>query len=239
MPESTRWQEQAQWFRAALPALARGRSLDYRLELTRAGRQLAVLPPDGSWLTVTGDPSTSPGSADRSAAQSQAMASRNGLPRWAYELTFFGALTLNFRPEIIGETPEGYRINFRVESGHVVGPRIEAVVRPEGGDWMCIRRDGIGLLDVRTTYETTDGALILEKAGGLLDTGPSGYARLAAGQFTGCPPVCATLRWSTAHPAWSWLNRCQGIGMGRAVMDKLEVHVDVYIPRVLDQLNDD
>jgi hypothetical protein len=234
MPEATPWQQGTQWFRATLPVLDPGRRLDYRLELSRAGRRLVSLPTDGSWLTVTGDAVAAPRTAGQSPAYAGEAPSSASVPRWAYDLSFFAALTLNLRPEIIGATPEGYRIDFFVESGHVLGPRFNATVRRrEGGDWMCIRRDGIGVLDVRLTFETADGALILDKAGGVFDLGPDGYARVAAGHLSGSPPVYVTSTWSTAHPAWHWLNRCQGFGIGRVVLEKLQVQCDVYIPQVL------
>lgn len=160
------------------------------------------------------------------------------VPRWDYRLDFFAALTINLRPEDLGETPDGYRINFFVESGRVVGPRIDAVVRRDGGDWMCIRRDGIGVLDVRTTYETSDGALILDRAGGVFDLGNDGYAKVAAGQLRGTPEFYATPTFMTAHPKWLWLNRLQGFGVGRVVLEKLQVQCDIYIPRVLGRLDD-
>lgn len=232
-PQAAPFQEAAQWFRVVLPALDEGRRVDYRIELIRAGQRLAALPADGSWLTIIGDPDTAASAAERSPAPSPRTPPSPGVPRWAYDLTFFAALTINLRPEILGETPEGYRINFFVESGCVVGPRIDAVVRRDGGDWMVIRRDGIGVLDVRTTYETSDGALILDQAGGVFDLGPDGYAKVAAGQLSGCPPFYATPTFMTAHPDWQWLNRCQGFGIGRVVLEELQVQCDIYIPEVL------
>jgi hypothetical protein len=160
------------------------------------------------------------------------------VPRWRYDLQFFAALTINLRAEILGETPDGYRINFFVASGRVVGPRIDAVVHRDGGDWMCIRRDGIGVIDVRTTYETSDGALILDRAGGVFDLGPDGHAKVAAGQFSGWPPFYATPTFMTAHPNWTWLNRLQGFGIGRVDLANLQVQCDIYIPQVLDRLSD-
>jgi len=234
-PEPAPFDEGAQWFRAALPALAEGRHVDYRVELIRGGQRLATLPADGSWLTVTGE-RTSAAAFDRPCPPPSAGAA--GVPRWAYDLPFFAALTINLRPEILGETPEGYRINFFVESGRVVGPRIDAVVHRDGGDWMCIRRDGIGVIDVRTTYETTDGALILDRAGGVFDLGPDGYAKVAAGRFTGTPPFYATPTFMTAHPNWQWLNRLQGFGIGRVVLEELQVQCDIYIPQVRGRLDD-
>jgi hypothetical protein len=228
----------AQWFRAVLPPLEEGRSVDYRVELVRAGELLAALPADGSWLTVTGQPRPPPTTTQPRPTESAMVLPSEGVPRWAYNLDFFAALTINLRPENLGETPDGYRINFLVESGRVVGPRIDAIVRPDGGDWMCIRRDGIGVLDVRTTYETSDGALILDRAGGVFDLGPDGYAKVAAGQLRGAPEFYATPTLMTAHPRWLWLNRLQGFGIGRVVLEKLQVQCDIYIPKVLGRLDD-
>jgi hypothetical protein len=97
---------------------------------------------------------------------------------------------------------------------------------------MYVRPDGIGAVNIKITYRTSDGALILEQAGGVFDTGPDGYAQLAAGTLRGAPPFYATPTWSTAHPRWTWLNRRQGIGFGQVVLDTLQVQCDIYLPRV-------
>jgi hypothetical protein len=220
-----------QCFSASLPKMDSGQSVDYRVVLSRAGQRLATLPADGSWLSVAApavmaSPAVDPPPVDFS------VANQPGGPRWNYELAFFAALTVDLRAEILGATPEGYRINFFVKEGTVRGPAIEAVVLPEGGDWMCIRPDGIGLVDICITYETTDGALILERAGGIFDLGVDGYAKVATGQFTGSPPFYATPSWQTAHPDWQWLNRRQGFGVGRVVLEELQVRCDIYLPTV-------
>lgn len=230
IPDAAAFEGAMQSYRAILPPLEEGRRLDYRVELMRAGQRLATLPADGSWLTVVGGPATP---AVQPAAE---LASGPGAQRWGYELQFFAALTLDLRAEVIGEVPEGYRINFLAEGGSFVGPRIDAKIRPEGGDWMCIRRDGVGILDVRLTFETSDGALILDRAGGVFDLGPEGYAKVAAGQLQGSPPVYVHAAWSTAHPNWTWLNRCQGFGIGRVELEQLQVQADVYIPQVGERL---
>jgi Protein of unknown function (DUF3237) len=217
-----------QRFVGTLPRLAPGQALDYRLVLSRAGQLLSTWPADGSWLPVVGSPANEVG-PPAAATATTAIPDR---PRWAYQLDFFAALTVDLRAEVLGPTPEGYRVNFFVKEGTVKGPRIDAEVLPEGGDWMCIRSDGIGMVDISITYKTTDGALILERAGGVFDLGPDGYAKVAAGQFTGSPPFYATPTWQTAHPEWSWLNRCQGFGIGRVVLEQLQVRCDVYLPKV-------
>jgi hypothetical protein len=227
-----------------LPALDPGRWTDYRVEWLRAGQRIATLPADGSWLRLVGVPQ---GASAATAAPVATGATQSlpteiepkargdvwpSKPRFRYGLDFFAALTVDLRAEILGATPEGYRINFYVVRGRVLGPRIDAIVEPHGGDWMFIRPDGIGDVNIQITYRTRDGALILEQAEGVFDLGPDGYAKVAAGQFQGTPAFYATPTWSTAHPNWQWLNRCQGMGVGQVVMDKLQVQCDIYIPRI-------
>lgn len=205
-----------QWFRAALPAPEEGRSLDYRVELVRAGQRLATLPADGSWLTVTGGPASP-------------------APVWHHDLRFFAALSITGRLEVIGDTPDGYRINFLVERGTLTGPGVDGVVQPGGGDWMRVREDGVAGLEIRATFETSDGAVVFYRAGGVLDLGPGGYTQVAAGRLSGCPPFYAAPTFVTAHSQWQWLNRVQGFGIGRAMMDDRRVEYDIYLPRVGDR----
>ena len=228
--DSTSAGDPTQWFRAQLPALEPDREAEYRVEWLRAGRRIATLPADGSWYRLLGVAETpSPQSATPPAANHGGWPSQ---PRFGYKLEFFAALTVNLEAEPIGVTPEGYRINFYIRDGRVIGPGINAVVAPEGGDWMCIRTDGIGEVNIKITYRNDDGAAILEQAGGIFDTGPDGYEQVVAGTLQGAPAFYATPTWATAHPAWTWLNRRQGIGVGRVVMDKLQVQCDIYLPTV-------
>jgi hypothetical protein len=60
---------------------------------------------------------------------------------------------------------------------------------------------------------------------------------VAAGQLTGTPAFYATPTFMTAHPDWQWLNRCQGFGIGRVVLEELQVQCDIYIPQVLGPLD--
>lgn len=218
-----------EWFRMLLPALPSGGHDEYRIEWNRAGRRMATIPADGSWHSLTGVPSSP---APSHAAAAPDAGNWPSQVRFAYGLDFFAALTVNLRAEIVGITPDGYRINFYVVDGRVRGPRIDAVVQPQGGDWMCIRPDGVGDVNIKISYQTSDGAVILEQAGGVFDMGPDGYAKVVAGHFAGSPPFYATPKWYTAHPQWTWLNRCQGIGFGRVVMEKLQVQCDLYLPAV-------
>jgi hypothetical protein len=135
-------------------------------------------------------------------------------------------------PEVIGPLPEGLRVNVYVTEGAVTGPKVFGKLRPVGGDWLTIRQDGVGILDVRATIETNDGALIYLAYGGGVDLGPDGYERFARGE----PPPSGTAirmspRFHTAHPDYLWLNRLHCLGIGQAFLERSEVAYDVYAVR--------
>src|SRR4030095_11806782 len=79
--------------------------------------------------------------------------------------------TLQSPPEVIGPVSEGIRTNFYCLGGEVKGPKLQGKTRAVGGDWLTLRTDGIGILDVRTTLETHDGALIAIGYAGVVDLG--------------------------------------------------------------------
>ncbi len=129
-----------------------------------------------------------------------------------YSLEHIFSFSASLQNEVIGMVPEGRRVNAFVTGGAVTGPRITGVLRPAGGDWLTIRSDGLGIVDVRTTIETPDGALIYMFYQGILD----------AGRLRVAP------RFQTAHPDYQWLNRLQCLGIGQASRERSEVAYDVY-----------
>lgn len=66
--------------------------------------------------------------------------------------------------EAIGVAPEGLRTNLFVDASELSGPRLRGALRRSGGDWFVLRRNGVGIVDVRCTLETDDGALIFARA---------------------------------------------------------------------------
>jgi Protein of unknown function (DUF3237) len=217
----------SQPFLARLPALASGQVLEYRAELRRAGRLIDTTPADGTWMTMTAEaqaPRTDPLPPPASAAA--------GIPRFGYEPEFLGALTVRLRPEVIGQTPDGYRINFFVEQGKIRGPKLNGLVRPEGGDWMTVRPDGVGLVHIRVTYEMDDGGLVLEESGGVIYVGPDGYEQVVRGVFKGTPHVYLTPKYITSDPRLAWINSFQCFGIGHVVMEELRLECDIYAPHV-------
>jgi Protein of unknown function (DUF3237) len=136
--------------------------------------------------------------------------------------------TLASPPEIIGPLPDGIRVNFYSSGGEVIGPRVRGTVRPVGGDWMTVRTDGVALQNVRTTFETDDGALVLVTYQGAIDLGDDGYDAFLRGELPSVVRLRTSPRFLTTHPAYVWLNRlhCFGVGEYRAATN--EAHYDVY-----------
>jgi hypothetical protein len=133
-------------------------------------------------------------------------------------------------PEVIGAVPEGYLANYYVTGGELLGPKITGKVLPVGGDWFTVRKDGVGVLNVRLTFETDDGALIYNHYYGSSYLGPDGYKHAIEGaepsgdglDLRTCP------RFQTAHPDYQWLNTAFFLGIGRSYIDLNTVKYDIY-----------
>jgi hypothetical protein len=134
-------------------------------------------------------------------------------------------------PEVIGPLAEGVRINVYVTDGEVSGPKMRGRLRPVGGDWLTLRPDGIGVLDVRATIELEDGALIYTTYGGVADLGPDGYDRFLKGTPPAVVPLRIAPRYATAHPDYLWINRLQCVGVGEVDMQRMKVSYDIYALR--------
>ena len=134
-------------------------------------------------------------------------------------------------PEVIGPLPDGIRVNFYSIGGDVTGPRLRGKVRPVGGDWMTVQKDGMALQDVRTTFETEDGALILVTYRGLIDLGEDGYEKFLRGELPSRARMRTSPRFLTSHPEYLWLNRLHCFGLGEYRADSNEARYDVYAVR--------
>ena len=133
-------------------------------------------------------------------------------------------------PVVIGPVAEGLRINIPITGGELFGPKIKGTIGSVGADWLTIRTDGVAILDVRTTFETHDGALIYTYYTGTADLGPNGHQNF----LDGLPPPAEGIPlrtrpiYQTSHPDYLWLNRTFCVGIGRVLLDKGQVEYDVY-----------
>ena len=104
----------------------------------------------------------------------------------------------------IGETPHGNRRIVYLTGGEFEGPKLKGQVLPGGGDWLLMRPDGAGELDVRATLQTDDGHLIYSSYRGVFHGGADGkdfYFRV-------------TPYYETASEKYGWLNRIVAVGVG-------------------------
>jgi hypothetical protein len=113
----------------------------------------------------------------------------------------------------------------------VTGPKLKGKMLPVGGDWNILRTDGVGILDVRATFETDDGTLILTTYSGVYDLGKDGYEKFLRQELPAVIPIRMAPRFHTAHPGYEWLNRLQGLGIGQIDTARSEVRYEVYAVR--------
>ena len=131
-------------------------------------------------------------------------------------------------PEVIGPVPEGIRVNFYSTGGEILGPRLKGKIRAVGGDWLTIRKDGVAVLDVRTTFETHDGALIAVTYSGLIDFGEDGYERFLRNELPPTAQIRISPRFAASHSGYLWLNRLHCMGIGEYTAASNSAKYDVY-----------
>jgi Protein of unknown function (DUF3237) len=163
--------------------------------------------------------------ADSSATSCAELA---GEPLWDWGTRFLWSATIIIRKEVVGELPDGLRINWYLVEGSFAGPSHEGIVLPGAADSMRIRKDGIGIVDVTELLQTQRGARLYCSYGGVFDLGVDGYARALRGEFDPLPAFVVTPTYTTADKELAWLNRTQCIGVGRVDMKALRLDYDVY-----------
>jgi hypothetical protein len=127
----------------------------------------------------------------------------------------------------LGPTPYGERRIINIEGGTVEGPRFSGKVLPGGADWQIVRADSVVHLQARYTIESDSGALILVDAEGYRHGPPEVMDRLARDE-TVDPALYyfrTFMRFETADPAASWLNRILAIGRGARANRAVRIEV--------------
>lgn len=121
-------------------------------------------------------------------------------------------------PQIVGQCPKGMRTIYPVTGGTINGPKIKGEVLPFGADWLLIRSDGAGELDVRVTIRTDDGELIYIHYQGILNASPEIFDKLLKGEnvdpskyYFRTVPI-----FETGSEKYSWLNKIVAVGVGVA-----------------------
>jgi hypothetical protein len=122
------------------------------------------------------------------------------------ELVPLGTAVVNVAPALsVGAGPAGGRTVGHLESVTLEGDRVKATLAsPAAADWMIVNGT-IGVIDVRMTLRTDDGALIHVTYGGRLD-----LADRANGLNAYVAPV-----FETGDERYAWLNAVQAVGRGK------------------------
>lgn len=142
---------------------------------------------------------------------------------------------LRFPPDAVGVTPDGAQVSFNLTGGEVTGPRIRGRLRAIGSDWLTVRPDRTGVLDLRIAIETDDGALIYAPYQGTLDHGPRGYDRARRGTLlTKRIPFQIAPCLQTTDSGYQLLNRLRCIGLGQIYPERGEARCAVYAIREKD-----
>jgi hypothetical protein len=96
-----------------------------------------------------------------------------------------------------------------------VGPKIRATQLQPAGDWLIPQPDGSLKLDIRATFKTDDGELLLWEANGVAMAGSKEQAdRFAKGEQLGPNDyyLFETPRISTTSKKYEWLSQLQLVG---------------------------
>jgi Protein of unknown function (DUF3237) len=138
---------------------------------------------------------------------------------------------LTAQPEIVGETPAGFVINWPPLSGVLDGPAFHATVVPGGKHQTTIRSDGIGIVDASVSVRTSDGALIGLYHSGTVDYGKNWATTLARETWASALPVRTHIQMLTAEPKYRWLNRLFCVSVGEVRPAEHIYSYDLYAVR--------
>jgi hypothetical protein len=119
----------------------------------------------------------------------------------------------------VGSEPKGTRVVANVPSLSVTSERLNArLATDDAADWLTTANDGTGLLDVRFTLETDDGAFIYVEY--------QGPANMAEGLIATAPTF------QTGDERYVWLNSVQAVAAGQLNGDTGELVYEVYEVKV-------
>lgn len=111
---------------------------------------------------------------------------------------------------VVGETPTGTLMIGELRDTRFEGERLTASQRGSASaDWLTLTPSGIGIVDVRLTLETDDGALVLVEYSGRIE------------MATGVAYTAPTFR--TGDDRYRWLNGIQAVGRGHFDADAMLV----------------
>ena len=116
---------------------------------------------------------------------------------------------------MVGPGPAGMRVIGEVTAARATGRLSGSLKGNAAADWLVLQGD-VGVLDVRVTIETDDGAVVFAQYNGRMD--------ISAG--LGAKPVYVAPRFETGDPRYAWLNLVQAVGKGQ--FNGLALHYEWY-----------
>jgi hypothetical protein len=133
---------------------------------------------------------------------------------------FLFDLELNLNPpQVVGPVLKGTRVIFPFKSGFVKSYKINGKILEAGADWGLVIDSTTFKVDVRTTIETDDGALIYMTYWGYNHANAKNFAMISAGKgselSTSDYYFRTSVSFETSAPKYAWLNHTVAIGIGR------------------------
>jgi Protein of unknown function (DUF3237) len=223
------FQRRVQYFRAMFSTFWSGETVEYLPVVSCEGRRA----PDPATA------STFPSAFRLSEASAALSASRppesSAEPRAmvvpSLEHLVHVRVPLQREPELIGETPAGFVINWPPLSGTLDGPAFHATVIPGGEHQTIVRTDGIGILSASVSVETHDRVLIALRHSGTVDFGEGWSRRRPLERWPSVLPVRTHIRLLTADPRYRWLNRLHCLTVGQVRPSEQLYTYDMYAVR--------
>ena len=128
----------------------------------------------------------------------------------------------------LGTLPAGERRYVPLIGGRVSGPELNGEIAEGGVDWQVMRPDGVIEIAAHYVIRTDDGALVEVRSEGLRHGPPEVLAQLARGEPVERDAMYfrTVVRFSTAAPAWSHLNKVLALACG--ARDAHLVRLDLY-----------
>ena len=134
-------------------------------------------------------------------------------------LDFLCEYTTTYHPGISLERgPLGERLVVDISGGHFEGPRFTGKVRASGAAWMLLCEGGYrGRIDVRTIFETDDGAYVYVTYGGRLEMNRRIQAALSGSGSSeyGDSYFIIQMQFETGDSRYIWMNDVLAVGEGR------------------------
>jgi hypothetical protein len=221
--------ERTQYFRATFPTFWYGETVEYLPVLSCEGRRAPDPATASTFPTAFRLSEASAALQPRRPAESP-LDSPAVFPARLEHLVHV-RVSLEREPELVGETPAGFVINWDPVSGTLDGPAFHATVIPGGEHQTIVRADGIGLMTASVSVETHDRVLIALRHSGTVDFGEDWTGRLPAGRWPSRLPVRTHTRLLTADPKYRWLNRLHCLGIGEARLGEYLYTYDMYAVR--------